>query len=186
MTRTGRILWIALLGVALAAAPAAAQQTPEGAAREYLRLFQAGDWRQAAALMHPDALEELKGFFSLVAEGDSAGVVLGPMFGVSGAAEFRALTAQEVYARVLGTVSRSAPQLVPAMRGMQAEVLGSVNEGPEVAHVVYRLSVTLDGVTSTKVQVLSFRRSGDRWMGLLSGDLRALAESISRASQRPR
>jgi hypothetical protein len=164
-----------------------AQQTPEAAAEQYLAAMKAGDWQRTAALMHPEALAELKGVFSLVAIADSTGVVVGPMFGVPNATEFEALSPQEVYARVLGSVSRRAPQLITAMRGVQIQVLGSVREGPETAHVVYRLNMSADGVPSSRIDIISFRRSGDRWLGLLSGDLRSMAESISRAiQQQPR
>jgi hypothetical protein len=171
------ILMLAMLALA---APVTAQSTPESAAAEYLRVLRTGDWDQTARLMHPDALSELKGFFVAMADADSAGIILRPMFGVASADELRQLPPEDVYARLLRGVARSAPQLITSMRGMESTVIGSVPEGDQDAHVVYRLNLTLNGVTSTKVDVLSFRRSGDRWMGLLSGDLRALAQTLAR------
>ena len=154
---------ILALAALLLALPAAAQSTPEAAAREYVRAFQAGQWDQAAAVMHPDALAQLKGFFSTLAEADSSGQVLGPLLGVGRPAEFQQLTGAQIYTRLLGSLGRLSPQLTATMRGMQAEVIGSVAEGESDAHVVYRMRFTVDGVTTTKVQVLSVRRSGDRF-----------------------
>jgi hypothetical protein len=163
--------------------PLAAQTTPEAAASEYLRVMKRADWDGTAALMHPAALDELKGFLSVMAASDSTGRLLGPLFGVPNAAQFEALSGQQVYTRLLQMLVRTAPEVLGALRDMDTQVLGSVQEGPDVAHVVYRLTTRAGGVTSSKVEVASFRRSGDRWMGLLSSDLRGVAQSLSTALQ---
>lgn len=158
-----------------------AQATPEAAAEQYIAAMKSGDWSRTAVLMHPAALSELKGFFAVMAAADSSGQVLQPIFRVPNATEFDALPPAEVYSRLLRTVTAGNPALRDAMQGVRAEILGSVAEGPETAHVVYRMHMEVDGVPMARMDVLSFRRSGDRWMALLTGDLRAMAESLSRA-----
>jgi len=163
-----------------------AQGTPEAAAREYISVMTQGNWSRTARLMHPSALSELKSFFAVLAAADSSAQMLQPIFRVRTATEFDALSPEEVYSRLLTTVTASNPGMREAMLGIRAEVLGSVADGPDHAHVVYRMFMTVDGMQVSRMDVLSFRRSGDRWMALLTGDLRVMAETLTRSlSPRP-
>ncbi|HYW06205.1 MAG TPA: hypothetical protein VE913_04560 [Longimicrobium sp.] len=56
---------------------------------------------------------------------------------------------------------------------------GTVPEGADAVHVVYRMSMTAQGVTVTKMEVLSLQRSGTRWMALPTGDLQGMIQAMS-------
>lgn len=172
-----------VLAVLLSAGPARAQAapTPEDAARRYFEVMRRAEWDAAAKLMHPDALEQFKSFFTTLAAADSAAPVISTFFGVKTAAELRALPAAEVYARMIRSLAAMSPETKQALTSIQAEVIGSVPEGGDAAHVVYRMNVAVSGVSVAKVQVISFRRSGDRWLALLTGDLQGMIQSLSRA-----
>lgn len=172
-----------VLALLLSAGPARAQTspTPEDAARRYFAVMREAEWDAAAKLMHPDALEEFKSFFVALAAADSAGTVISTFFGVRTAAEFRALPPAEVYARMMRSITAVSPEMKQALTSMQAEVVGSVPEGGDVAHVVYRMNVAVSGASVGTVQVISFRRSGGRWLGLLTGDMQGMVRTLSRA-----
>jgi hypothetical protein len=172
-----------LLAVLVAILPcgAAAQATPQAAADRYITEMKSGDWRRTAAMMHPAALAELKSLFAMVAAADSAGGMLYPLFRVSSATEFDALSSSEVFARLMASVTSGNPGLGRAMREMRAEIVGAVPEGQDTAHVVYRMHTTVDGFETSKLDVLSFARAGDRWLALLTGDVQALAQTLTRA-----
>ena len=174
-------LLISLLFSASAAQGQSAS-TPEAAARQYFTLMQKADWNAAASLMHPDALKQFKSFFQVLAEADSAAEVTSTFFGVQGAQEFRALPAAEVYSRMMRSLASMSPEMMQAMTSMRGDVIGSVPEGSDVVHVVYRMHMGVDDVSMSKLQVISFRRSGDIWLGLLTGDMQGLIQSLSRAT----
>jgi hypothetical protein len=60
-----------------------------------------------------------------------------------------------------------------ALKNVRGEVLGHVDEGENVAHVVVRTTTSIPGVIENyrKTEVISFERDGAAWKGLLSGDM---------------
>ena len=177
--------FLPLLAVALAL-PAAAQtpQPAEAAALEYIAAMQSADWDRTAALTHPEALVELKNVFAMLAQVDTAGEMLRPYFGVSDDVEFDRLRPTEVYARLMRHLA-SDPLVSQAMRSLRAEVVGSIPEGADTVHVLYRMHTQLEETRVRKLEILSLRRAGDRWLALLTGDLRGLADSITGAIGAP-
>ena len=177
---------IVLVALVLGATSTSAQSAsgPEPAARHYFGLMQKADWDGAAAAMHPDALQEFKSLFESFAAHENGVEVISQFFGVKTAAEFKALPPAEVYARLMRSLVSMSDEMRQAMTSVKAEIIGSVAEGPDVAHVVYRMNMGVADVSIAKVQVLSFRRSGDRWLGLLTGDIRGLAQQLSRMGAR--
>src|SRR5688500_18895409 len=96
-----RILRGALLLLAVCALPprAAAQETPESVVQRYYETFRSGDFAGNAALMHPDALEELKTTLTGLAAlpGATENAEFREMFGVSSLDEMRALPAPVLF-----------------------------------------------------------------------------------------
>lgn len=177
------ILPLVLLAVgSQSAAFAQTAQSPEDAAREYFAVTRQGDWRQAAELMHTEALEELRSFFHTLVEVDNTGEVATMLFNVRSADEFAALSSTEVYARLITGMGALVPGMTEMMTSFDGQVLGSVPEG-DVVHVVYRMNATAQGARFSQVQVASFRKSGDRWMALLTGDLQGLIDSLSQSME---
>lgn len=152
--------------------------TPEDAARQYFAVTRQGDWRQAATLMHPEALEEFRSFFQKLVELETSGEVATLFFNVRTPEEFAELSDVEVYARLVSAMSTLSPEMIELMTSLDAEIIGSVAEG-DTAHVVYRMNASAQGVRISQIQVASFRKSGDRWMALLTGDLQGLVEGLS-------
>lgn len=179
MTPT-RILRGALLLLAACALPsrAAAQATPEAVVQRYYETFRAGDFAANAALMHPEALEELKTTLTGMAAlpGATEDAEFREMFGVSSIEEMRALSAAVLFERVLRN------QLEGEMRAILASteigILGHVMEGDTTAHVVYRMRMNFGGQSLDQVQVMPLQRAGGEWRVLLTGSLAGMMSSM--------
>jgi hypothetical protein len=172
---------LAILIILATPRPASSQgnATPELAARQYFALMQKADWNKVAESMYPEALEQLSTFFQALATAEGAGELMTMFFDVGSEQEFRALSTAEVFARMMGNMASTSPEMMQAMTSMRGEVIGAVLDGPDSAHVVYRMHMAMDNVTLSQVQVMSFRRSGDRWLGLLTGDIQGMIDSLS-------
>lgn len=174
-----RIILIVLLALC-GAAPLAAQpsaEAPQEVAERYFAAMRASDYRGAAVLMHPAALAQFRDFFQTLAAADSGDRALTAMFGVGSARELAALSPEDVFARVMSAVATLSPQIKEAMGSMRADIVGTVPEGADTVHVVYRMHMVVAGVGAGKLAVLSLRRSGTSWRALLTGDLEGMIQS---------
>jgi hypothetical protein len=175
-----RILRGALLLLAVCALPqgAAAQDTPETVVQRYYETFRAGDFAANAALMHPEALEELKTTLTGMAAlpGATEDLEFREMFGVSSIEEMGALPAAVLFERVLRN------QLEGEMRAILAtteiSILGHVMEGDTTAHVVYRMRMNFGGQSLDQVQVMPLQRANGEWRVLLTGSLAGMMSSM--------
>lgn len=179
MTPT-RILRGALLLLAACALPsrAPAQDTPEAVVQRYYETFRAGDFAANAALMHPEALEELKTTLTGMAAlpGATEDAEFREMFGVSSIEEMRALPAAVLFERVLRNQLEGEMRAILASTGVT--ILGHVMEGDTTAHVVYRMRMDFGGQSLDQVQVMPLQRAGGEWRVLLTGSLAGMMSSM--------
>lgn len=169
--------------VALAGQARAQENTPEAVAASYLSAMQASDWVSMAGLMHPEALHQLREyldplFASAVPEAEA---FRQQFLGVRTVAEAAALSDTTVFTnfvRALNARDRTAAQ---ALGSARIEQIGHVTEGPDVAHVVYRATLDVEGMSVTNVSVMTLKRAGDGWRVLLTGDYSALATALRQA-----
>ena len=61
------------------------------------------------------------------------------------------------------------------------EILGEVMEGPDLAHVVTRNTVSVGEVEVEGMEVVSCRKQGDEWKLLVSTQMKGLANQIRAA-----
>jgi hypothetical protein len=195
-----RVTWV--LALAVCAPPVVAQtqtqdeasptqsltaittETPESVAARYMQAVQRGDWKASAALMHPDALQQLKRMFrpivfALTAPGLDVGKTF---FGVRTPAEFDRLSGALAYERLMGTVTKLNPEVGSALATSKSQIIGHVLEAPDTAQVVYRMTAKTQGISVTKVAVMSLKQVGATWGGLLTGDIEGMAAALSRAT----
>ena len=175
-----RALPVAVTAV-LALAPAlAAQETPEQVVQRYYETFRTGDYAGNAALMHPDALEQMKETLTGMAAMPGATEDEGfrEMFGVSSIEELRALPAAILFERVLRS-QLDDPDMRQVLASSQVTVLGHVMEGDTTAHVVYRMRMTFGpGMEMDQVQVAPLKRADGEWRVLLAGSLAGMMGSV--------
>ena len=174
---------LALALVLVPAARGAAQErveTPEAVTRQFAAAMRAGDWVGTAELMHPDALRQFRRMFLPILAADSTGRFCQRLFAASSMAELTGLRDDELFARFFRTLVTSEPEMSGMFAGEELVPIGHVLEGPDVAHVVFRMKIAADGVTMTKVQAMSLRRVGPTWRVLLSGEFEGLAAALAR------
>jgi hypothetical protein len=178
-------LWsgsLCALLLALGAVPARAQTaaTPEAFAQQYFAVVRKSDWAGASALMHPDALKQLKDMFRPIVAGDQKLQVASALFGVKDLADFESTAPGELLARLMKNTLQAAPEMAPLLASSTAEMLGHVDEPKTgLVHVVYRLKVTMEGVSLAKVEVLPVKRAGSEWRAMLSSDVEGLAAALT-------
>lgn len=177
------MLIVGMLGAGTAPPSAWAQDatTPEAFAARYAEIAKAGDWDTYARLMHPEALSALKKIFAEVVWTARGAEVVQKLFGLKTAQEFDALEPAEVFSRLFARLEKSMPQFKAAAQNMDVTVVGSVPEGPDVAHVVYRTNAKVEHLGITRTSVLSLKRHDGEWRALLSGTLEGLARQLANA-----
>jgi hypothetical protein len=175
------------LGVAVLCAssvPTAAQdrvETPEEVTRQFGAAMRANDWLGTAQLMHPHALAHFRSMFLPILRADTSGQLCERLFATTSSAEVAALPDAELFARFFRTLVSGTPELGGMFAGADMVPVGHILESNDVAHVVFRMKVAAeDGVTITKVQAMSLRRSGPTWRVLLSGEFEGLAAALAR------
>lgn len=175
-----------LLLAALAAAPSHAQiaETPEQVTERFVAAMRTGDWQGMASLMHRNALSEMRQLLAAVFEAPKADVIRQQLLGVSTVAEAQALSDTAVFASLMRMTTQQAG-LAEVLASAKVQVLGHVSEGKDTMHVVYRLAMTIDGISISKMDVMSLARSPVGWRGLLKGEVSALAAGLRAAMMAP-
>lgn len=172
----------ALLAAALLfmSAPAAtAQETPLDVARRYFTALKAGDVITYVDLMHPDELARFKGMLAPAIAADTSGEGARQLFGLDNSAEFAKLTDREVFERFMKKFVMDSPDFQETMSTMSTEFLGSVPEGTDIAHVVYRLKMVIyNSIESTEMEVVSLKRSGSNWRMMLDKEMEGMGQML--------
>ncbi len=163
-----------------APAPTVMAQTPESVAARYAAAMQRRDWKAGAALMHPDALQQLKKMFRPLVFA-VPNLELGKMFfNVRTMAEFDRLSNAQAFERLMTAVTKINPEIGAALATSKSQIIGHVLEGDDTAHVVYRMTSKVEGISVTKMAVMPLKKSGATWGGLLTGDIEGMAAALSR------
>ncbi len=177
----------ALVVAVLAFAPGArAQQTPEQVVQQYFDTFVRGDYAANVALMHPGALTDMRemmsGMVALAGTEDEG--QLREMFGVSSVEEFNRLTPAQLFERLLRW-QLDKPEMREVLSGARTEVLGHVMEGDSLAHVVYRMRMSVGEMSVDQVQVAPVKQSDGQWRVLLTGTFAGMMNAVPRAGTSP-
>jgi len=181
------LLLILVLSLPMDAAPAAAgpatagtAETPEALAASYFTFLQQRAWDRVAGMFDPAALKEFRqmlAFFDELPDDLSAKVL--PAFFGPGAdkKQVREMSDVRFFENVFRTVMAQAKKQ-GAVDFRKIEVLGSVEEGPEVRHVLVRVHMGVADTSLESTQVLSFRNSGSGWMLMMKEKMKGTAQQI--------
>ena len=171
--------------LALASVRAAEEATPEVIAKRQIDAMRALDWAQVAAYTHPKALAQLKSVFLPIAiageaakDNPAAAEMMRTLFAGKSADALEAESPAIFFQTVMSGIAGVVPDFKASISGMQADILGHVNEGETTAHVVYRLTRPAGEGTNTKIAVTSVERDGPAWKALLNSDLETVARAI--------
>ncbi|MBC8144295.1 MAG: hypothetical protein H7X80_01850 [bacterium] len=136
--------------------------------------------------MHPDALTDFRVLIQPVVDRADAtdkeaatGLML--MFdGVETVAQLRKLDDGTFFTSFYKGLTSLQPEIADAVRGAEITMLGSVMEGNDTAHVVYRLISSIN-TSLSEAQVVTVQRTKNGWGVLLTSEMTTMTENISRA-----
>jgi hypothetical protein len=173
-----------LILAALSAAPwadsaRAAQDTPESAAKAYFAAMQSADWAKCARLLHPDALASIKRTFAAAINADKTGDAAKTIFKLKSGAEYSQLSEATVFERLMDFITSVEPDMKTALASSANTILGRVDEGPDLAHVVFRSRTKMEGEEVNEVDMISFKKQDSAWRALLPSDIENMLDSLA-------
>jgi len=178
-----RVLTVAALVPMLASSAAAQQETPEAVVGQIITALKGGDFGRMTGLMHPTALHQMRTMLDpiLAAEGAELDSARKLLFGFRTRAEATAASDSAIMAGLMRFGFGQQPAVAEAMRSSSYKIIGTVREGPDTAHVVARISMNIEGIHVSQVDVTSLMRSGTTWRAMLKGDLSDMAAKLRAA-----
>ena len=163
-------------------APALAAE-PEELTKAYFKMLSQQQWDEIAKLYDPVSLKEFRETMSFLAEvpDEAAARVLGGFFGPGATkASVQALSDQAFFSFFLRGIMAQAAQL-GELDIRKVQVLGSVAEGDALRHVVARTKIGLGEMSLEAMEVISFKKQGDRWAILMQGKFKGLVPRLKKA-----
>jgi hypothetical protein len=170
-----------------------AATNPIAVVRAAFGAYEAKQWSEFAALVHPDALTYFRSDQLEAADvwethsaemnemrqrsatkADLGNPILRQFAGVKTLNELRALSPQVLLARYLEARSPKANSRDPDYQPPIAtrEIIGEVTESPDLVHVVYRRRTDVGRYGRTEsVEVIPVKRSADGWQLMLNKEL---------------
>jgi hypothetical protein len=132
--------------------------------------------------MHPSALAQFHDLFRPVLQCDNpaAAQARTQIFGLSSAVEAAKASDTTLLASLLRFGISQEKGFTDALRTAQLNVIGHVPEGADTVHVLARLSILVDSIPFSQVEVMSFRRYGATWRTLLKADISAMGSMLRR------
>lgn len=168
-------LLIALLGIQDDAF--GQKKSPEETIQEYVSYMGNLDYEGMAEAMHPEALQEFSEFLVDLVTMDSSGMFLALFLGLD-ADEVAEKQPVELFALFMGNVMGLEPEVEESLKNATIDPIGHVMEGDDVAHVVYRMNMPMEGATINKITVASMKRYEKSWRMLLTGDVDELMQAL--------
>lgn len=164
---------------ALAQAPVQSLDSPEAVAKAYFAAMKASDWDKCASLLHPEALGSMKRTFAAIINADVSGGAAKTIFGLKTNEEFASLSGSAIFERLMNFMVGAVPEMKTALASSSTTVLGKVPEGLDVVHVVYRTQIKMSGVEVSEVELMSFKKQGTTWRGLLTADMEEMVNKLA-------
>jgi len=145
---------------------------------EFNRNIASGNFLGAAALMHPEALKRFHDIFAPIVDSDQTGQFLQGMFGMQRSVYYSASN-QEIFAAFLNNTLYTDTLLIQALESTEVELLGSIQEGDDLRHVVVRSKMDMGPLVVKELSVHSVQRLRGGWGLLLTHEIEGLAAMIS-------
>ena len=149
----------------------AAQDTPESVAKAYFAAMQSADWAKCASLMHHDALDSMKSTLATVVNADKTGDAAKTIFKLKSVSEYSQLGEAAVFERLMDFITSVAPDMKTALAASTNTILGRVDEGPDLVHIVFRSRTKMGDEEVNEVDLISFKKQDSTWRALLTSDM---------------
>jgi hypothetical protein len=167
----------------LADEPKAKSDTPEAVARKAMTAMKENRLDDFAKAMHPDALKTVKSTLVTIAEAaakDGREREVTAIFGDKSLDELKKLDDAQFFAAFYGAMTRRRPELKRVVADSEVQIIGHVMEGRDTAHVVLRMTATVEGTKIVKTDVVSMKKTSTGWGMLLSADLENMASVLKK------
>ena len=105
-----------------------------------------------------------------IAQADETGEMARMFLGVESADAAVEMSPAQTFETVMQGMTAATPMMQTMLQSAKADVLGSVPEG-DVQHVLYRMSMDVNGVALSQVEVISFKEHEGQWRAMLTGDM---------------
>jgi hypothetical protein len=179
MKRTAMILVLAL------SAFGAMAETPTERAQMYFDALKAADYKAAAGHVDVGQLAEFReaiSFYKLIPEPDQRKFIA-TFFGHDRTPEFvDGLSDANVFSAILAFIFERAIAADMTLEG--TDILGSVEEGVNLRHLVTRTRTNVGKIESSSMEVVTVSRSGEGWRVMMSGRLKGLPAQMKAAFAR--
>ena len=138
---------------------------------EYAEAIVSGNWRRAAATMHPDALEEIKASVRRKAKGDPDRWPLSLMPGIRTIEDFDTMPANRVFVSVMRLIDAARPEETAGIVGIEFREL-RVDSDSDAVVKVQLLNQDEHGEIDRSGAKIRLRRLGDEWRAMPESDLK--------------
>ena len=147
---------------------------PEGTARVFLEAIAAQQFLLAAQLTDPAELQRNRLSFDSLLAADTTNYLSRRILRIDSVAELRRMSDAEFTARLqtFAGLLQTHPSFWASVRG--AAVIGSVRQGSDTVHVVYKWRFAIDSLPMRSPSVTTMIRSNGRWWAQMLGDYRGL------------
>ena len=103
-------------------------------------------------------------------------------FGIDDTKSYDALSDSACFVALMTNLTEHMPAFAEVMKSAEFHVIGTLPEGNDLAHIVYRTEAKAEELAITRTSVLSLRRHGNEWRMLLTGSIEGLAARLSQMS----
>ncbi len=157
--------------------------SPEAISRSYFEMLKQKQWAKIAELYDPKALSDFREMMSFILEvpDDAASKVLPSLFGPESTKEsLKSMSDIQFFSALLQGIMAQAAQL-GQLDFKKIDVLGSVSEGYSLRHVVTRTYALIGDIDMESLEVVSFRKTDDKWRIMMQGKMKGMAQHLRNA-----
>ncbi len=158
-------------------------QSPESVATQFFDAIAGEDYVSAAELFDVGALSSFRQTLAFLADLDEQQrtQIYSGLFGEGATSQSIAALSDAQFFSAFLRVSMSQIGGADVFANANMEYLGHVAEAPDIAHLVVRMTVGVDGGEFEKMTVVSSRKVGGEWKLLMSGEVRGLSDTLRSA-----
>ncbi len=182
-TRRWALCAVSVVGLFLAGADRTHAQESPGTPIEVVATFYdaigAHRWDAAASALHPEALDLFRLRLDSMLDADTTGRLATLVFGQEDGPALRSRSNRRFFATLLEAIESDTPGLIAVIATNQYDPIGHVDEGPDLAHVVLRVTPFTNGSAPTRTTLVTLKGSPAGWGIIESGALESLATAMT-------
>lgn len=159
-------------------------QTPESAAQSYIEAMKQGSIKGYTKHLHPEALGKFRNMMlPIVEQTEKEGPedvkdILRIFEGIDETATLRKLSPEDFFISFYEGITKLQPRLKQMMTNTRNQIIGHVNEGDNIAHVVIRVTTPASGASVSTISVISLQKHESDWRVLLPAQIEGIANVI--------